>query len=165
MDKEVTVALITGISGLVGGLLIGYKDVIIGLLNKSEKRSSKRRLIKGLWSGHAFDVEAPPYITYKTHLKYQINFTFEQQGDDLTGTSRVSTPDRELELVVKGKFISDSYIFIEYSINSNQTVHLGAMIFTISELGDKMSGYYLAKRAIEEGIVFGRIELKRSTGI
>jgi hypothetical protein len=159
MSPEVKAAIITGILGLLGIIVTLYRDELGSLLSK------RRRNIQGLWVGEGNDVEVPPDLTYSISQQYDTSFKIKQSGNRFSCHIVISLKDRSKhwEAEAEGAFISDSYIHIEYHITVEGSLHFGAVILKINELGDEMSGYYLAKRVVHDGVVFGQVRLVKSS--
>ncbi|HEX8457963.1 MAG TPA: hypothetical protein VF656_11750 [Pyrinomonadaceae bacterium] len=160
MSPEVNAAIITGILGLLGIFVTLYRDEFGNLLRK------RRRNIRGLWVGEGNDLEVPPQLTYSISQRYDVSFKMKQSGNRISSEVVISLKDRSKhwEAEAEGGFISDSYIHVEYHITVEGALHFGTVILKISDLGDEMTGYYLAKRVVQEGIVFGQVRLAKSPG-
>ena len=150
-SATIIAALITGIFGVIGGLLVGYREQVVGFLTR------KVRSIEGVWSGTAYDIPIPGHLQYSHPLKYEVTVKITQHGKRVK-VSLISKSDRNNHITVKGSLEGD-YLHSSYKNDDKDIVDYGSSLIQLLGTGKDLKGYFLGRRMREEGVVFGYVEL------
>lgn len=152
---EIVAAIITGILGILAGLLVGYKDEIVILF------TSTKRSVHGKWRGSGTDVSVPPHVVYSKPRTYDIACELKQTGTLVTGVLTVSDSTRMDVMAFRGVLSGDEYIVGEYVNNDPNIKNRGQVLLQLRGDGDSLVGFFLSVRMLEPGLGFGSIELER----
>ncbi|MEJ1396358.1 MAG: hypothetical protein RPU52_02355 [Candidatus Sedimenticola sp. (ex Thyasira tokunagai)] len=147
----IVAALITGILGIIGGLLVGYREEVVGFFTR------KVRSIEGVWSGTAYDIPIPGHLQYSHPLKYEVTAKITQHGKRVK-VALTSKSDRTNHITVKGVLEGD-YLNSSYKNDDKNIIDYGSSLIKLLGTGKDMKGYFLGRRMREEGVVFGYAEL------
>jgi hypothetical protein len=154
MDTIVA-ALITGFLGLVSGVLVAYRDEL------KEVFSAAARPVAGLWVGEANDIEVPGQKPYDVSLEYELRCEINQRGRSITGKVFADSDAHE-GITLRGK-LRGNYLVGEYQNDDPNALDWGAFLLFLSGTGNELTGHYLGMRMREDGVVFGRMTLRRAS--
>ena len=142
-------ALITTVGALISTLLIVFKDHLASLF------SWKRRKWVGLWKGTAHCND--------TDRTYQITVRLKQTGRIVSGTLTSHSPD-SLEYRIKGK-IHEPEFMTYYAENADpEAINYFVGVLRLARAADRITGGYLARSRLVEGISSGKIDLSLAKG-
>ncbi len=154
MNDTILAAVITGFFGLLGGLLIGYKDEIQSRMGKS------KRNVTGIWTGTAFDVEISELLKYDFRLEYNLRCELKQKGKRVVGDIWVES-DRFSKISIEGKFKDDDYIVVDYENTDRSTADYGVGFFRFLGTGTELKGLFIGRSIREEGIFLAYAEIQK----
>lgn len=147
MEPPIVAALIAATATILAGILVNYRDVIV------DRFRFKPRSISGFWRGLA------TYVGQETRIHY-FTCRLRQLGSRFSGTLSSEGEDAA-DYKVTGSFLETEYFQVNVGNTNPNSVNYSTGILRFSRSGNELSGYFVARARGTEGIVTGRLELRR----
>jgi hypothetical protein len=157
MDPQIVAAIITGIFGLITGILVAKSDSI------SLRFLNSERTLKPNWRGFAQRVAIEnEQCSLKEQMKCEL--MLHQRGRRVSGTMKTEVKDSSGKMTTfiyqfKGRMEGD-YIHCELLPEDKHLSRIRKALFVVHSSGERMNGVFIGSRASEERIVLGRYRLE-----
>ncbi len=125
------------------------------LLQPYQAGADRQKAVGGTWSGEV------KYDSYSPAKRHAISFQVDASGPGLMGKASYSWEGSDTKLHAIGRFITDSFIRVDYSNKAPGMIHFGVIILRLNATASELVGRFVAFGRFTESVQTGSIDLRK----
>lgn len=158
MDKSIIAALISGLFAISSPLIT---FVFVRKYDQRELREIKKSessAITGVWQGRL------EQTLYDKSISMDVHFIFSSGKKVVDGVIKLKNPvdNSPIELSFTGGFYHGRFIKLDYTNSDTRIRQFGAMVMSLNDNADELTGKYTGYGSLSNKIINGEIILKRA---
>lgn len=154
-------ALITGVLGLLSGLIPYYLRLRVEQKNRSEVSTSLRQALSGNWKGTIHQDTGPD----EAPIDYPVDLNLEVKEKQVDGSAKISINISEgkieANLKLNGGIYESRFLRLNYINRNTAYLHFGTFIVEIQPNPNILLGKFAGYGAFTKKVVGGAIEFKK----
>jgi predicted nucleotide-binding protein with TIR-like domain len=131
----------------------------------ADRTKTRIRALDGLWQGHTFQRYSAKGQPKRRSIQGRFVVRDEAaHGHFFMPGSKLPNSDRDLELILIGKLLFDSFFKLDYVYPDLGPIQFGSAVLELNAAGSRLKGEFVGYGAIAQRILSGTLQLDKAAG-